>query len=127
MAVFQFLNKVFLRGVVGTASLTQVGEKAHLAFSVMHEYAYTDRDGLMIVDCTWFNASAFETDSLSKEEMQKVCKGAKVEVIGRLRSFRYTRDDGSPAYHLQVIVRRLHVIDDDSPESIIPDSICDEA
>ncbi len=121
MAVFQFLNKVFLRGVVGTASLTQVGEKTHLAFSLLHEYAYTNKDGLMTVDCTWFNASAFETDSLSKEEMQKVCKGAKVEVIGRLRSSRYTRDDGSPAYLLQVIVNRLHVIDDDGPESIIPD------
>ena len=121
MAAFQFINKIFLRGVVGVSTIRQFGGKNHIAFSLLHEHSYMDENGLMTVDCTWVHVSAFEGGTVSMQEMQKVCKGAKVEVIGRLRTSRYVNSDGSTAVHLEVVAHRLHVMDDDNPESIFPE------
>ena len=54
----EFLNKIELRGVVGTAALNRVGDSQVCRFSLVTEYSYKDRGNNPVVDVTWFNVTA---------------------------------------------------------------------
>lgn len=120
--MFEFLNKVLLRGVVGTASVQDVLCKKHVHFSVVTEKASMGPDGQFMVETFWISVSAFEGKAIPAEEILKIKKGAKVEVVGRLRSVRYTGEDGTARIHVEALASQLHVIEDvDDSTSILPD------
>ena len=49
-------------------------------FSVVTETAYNGRDGGIIVDCTWFSVSAFESAKIRC--LDQLAKGKVVRVLG---------------------------------------------
>lgn len=114
-----FLNKILLRGVVGTASVQDVLCKKHVHFSVVTEKASKGPDGLFMVESFWISVSAFEGKAIPAEEILKIKKGAKVEVVGRLRSVWYTGEDGTSRMHVEVLASKVHVLADDKDESIL--------
>lgn len=120
--MFEFLNKVLLRGVVGTASVQDVLCKKHVHFSVVTEKTSRGPDGQFMVETFWISVSAFEGKAIPAEEILKIKKGAKVEIIGRLRSVRYTGEDGTARIHVEALANQLHVIEDvEDSTSILPD------
>jgi hypothetical protein len=50
----EFLNKIELRGIVGTVTLNRVGESQVCRFSLVTEYSYKDRENNPVVDVTCY-------------------------------------------------------------------------
>ncbi len=121
MPHFEFMNKVLLRGVVGMASVQDGLCKKHVHFSVVTEKASRGPDGQFAVEVFWISVSAFEGKAIPAEEILKIKKGAKVEVVGRLRSVRYAGEDGTPRIHVEALASKIHVLTDEKDESILPD------
>lgn len=120
--MYEFVNISMLRGVCGMASTTTVADKQHVNFSLLTQHSYIGKDGIPVVDCFWANVSAFQGATISAEEIVKVTKGAKVEVIGRLRQRTYTDAEGNTRHFNDVYAQRIHVLPEDwnGEDSIIP-------
>lgn len=121
MPLFEFMNKVLLRGVVGANTVQDIQGKQHARFAVVTEHAYMSPDGGAVVDAFWITVSAFEGKDIPVDEILKIGKGAKVEVIGRLRATRYADTEGNPRIHVEALASKIHVLTDENDESILPD------
>ena len=104
----EFLNKIELCGIVGQSSLNRVGDSRVCRFSLATEYSYKGRDGGYVVDVTWFNVTAWEGKEMP--DLHLVCKGAAVQLTGRVRAFRFTMADGSERSGWEVIARRMTIL-----------------
>lgn len=99
------LCKIELRGIVGTASVTVVGDKKTINFSLATEYAYRDNDGNAIIETNWFNCRAWDGTDIA--DFTNLHRGDKVHLIGRLRCRRYQSADGGTNTTYEVIVSEL--------------------
>jgi len=110
----EYLNKIEIRGIVGTAALNRVGDSQVCRFSVATEYAYKDRENNPVVDTTWFNVTAWEGRNMP--DLQKIVRGAIVQVGGRLRTFKFTSPDGTERNGWEIQARRISLLEaDDDP------------
>ena len=50
----QYINRVELRGIVGTSRVTEVGDRNIINFSLATNYAYRDRDGYPVIETTCY-------------------------------------------------------------------------
>lgn len=102
-----FLNKIELRGVVGSVHAMKVGDTEVVRFSVMTEYAYNDKSGAAVVDCTWFNCTAWADKTPSAVNMEK---GDCVHLSGRVRMWKFTGSDGKEVNGWEVMVNDLKIL-----------------
>lgn len=110
----EFMNKIELRGIVGTSSLNRVGDNQVCRFSIATDYSYKDRDGNPVVDTTWFNVTAWEGKNIP--DLRSVIRGTIVQVTGRVRTYKYTTADGEVKSSWEVIARRVTILEpDDDP------------
>lgn len=101
------LNRIELKGTVGTVKTYDVGDAKVARFSLATSYTFNTRQGEPVVEVTWHNVSAWLSDSLSLEGL---AKGAQVHVIGRIRTQRYTAADGSERTFYEVVASKLDVL-----------------
>ena len=113
MEPLQQLNRVQLRGVCGAVRRNQVGGKTMAQITLATNFIYRSKAGEVVIETTWTNITAFESDHL--QDLDKLQKGSKVEVIGRLRNQRFTRADGTDAYSTDVLASELTIIPDETP------------
>lgn len=110
----EFMNKIELRGIVGTSTLNRVGDSEVCRFSIATDYSYKDRDGNPVVDTTWFNVTAWEGKNI--QDLRKIVRGAIVQVTGRVRTYKYTTADGVEKSSWEVFARRVALLEpDDDP------------
>lgn len=95
------LNKIEIRGNVGSVKVQAVGERRVMKLTVATDYVYKGRDGEPVIETTWHSVTAWEGKNMP--DFDKFAKGAKVHVTGRLRSQRYIGNDGveRTAYEIQ--------------------------
>ena len=105
------LNKVELRGTVGSIRTSNVGGRMMAYFTIATNIIFKGKDGSVIIETTWTNCSAFESETT--KDLERIEKGTKVSLIGRLRNQRYTCSDGTDRTQTDVLVKELHVIDDE--------------
>ena len=48
------INRVELRGIVGTSRVTEVGDRNLINFSLATNYAYKDSDGCPVIETTCY-------------------------------------------------------------------------
>jgi single-strand DNA-binding protein len=101
------LNRIELRGTVGTVKTNNVGDAKVARFAMATCYTYRNRQGESVVEVTWHNVSAWQSDSVSLEGL---AQGAQVHIIGRIRTQRYTAADGSERTFYEVLASKLEVI-----------------
>lgn len=106
----EFLNKVELQGVVGMKRITPVGESNAVNFSLVTNYAYRDKDGMSVIDTTWFNVVAWEGKSISKEAVEAIEKGSWVKVTGRIRVQVYDTPEGEGRQAFQVVANKVEIL-----------------
>lgn len=106
------LNRCHLRGIVGSTRITEVGERKIIRFILATNYAFKDGSGCPIIETTWTNITAFESDTIQNVDL--ITRGTKVSVIGRLRSQRYTKTDGTESNIVEVIASDLTILPDDT-------------
>lgn len=107
------LNRIEIRGNVGSIKLQAVGDKHVAHLTVATNFVYKGRDGEPVMETTWHNITAWE--SKYNCDMHDINKGDKVYISGRLRSQRYIGNDGVERTSYEVIAQRLQLLDiDDS-------------
>ncbi len=105
------LNRIEIRGNVGAVRLQTVGNTRVARISVATNYVYKGRDGDPVIETTWHYVSAWEGKHLPA--LSIVHQGAKIYVAGRLRSQRYTADDGTERTAYDVLASKLSIIESD--------------
>lgn len=105
------LNKVELRGVVGSVRLQKIGNTQVANFTVATSLAYKDRSGSPIIETTWHNVTAWEGRDV--QDLGLLERGSKVQIIGRLRNQRYTGADGIERSTTDVLANKLVLILED--------------
>ena len=112
--MLEFLNKVHLRGIVGTSDVKEFQGKKYIRCSVVTEYAYMNQNNEAIVETFWINVVAYEGKNVSREDILNIKKGTKIEVVGRLRSMSYTNPEGNRRSVVEVLANEIHIIDESS-------------
>ena len=107
----EFLNRIEIKGIVGQSSVNRVGDTKVCRFSVCTEYAYKDHSGGFVVDCTWFNVTAWEGKGMP--DLDRIKKGAVAHVHGRVRAYRFTMADGTDRQGWEIIAQSVEVSDQD--------------
>ena len=103
------LNRIELRGYVGSARTTNIGGKAMTRLSVATSCAYKSNDGSVMIETTWHNVVAWESDTT--KECLDIQKGDTVFVCGRIKTSNYTCSDGMTRTSTEVVaneVRRIN-------------------
>ena len=85
------LNKVELRGVVGSVRTNKVGALTLYDFSVATNCTYNDKGGIPVIETTWHHVQVW-SDKLVGGAVER---GDKVHVLGRIKMQRYTDADGN--------------------------------
>ena len=101
------INRIELRGTVGTVKTNKVGDTKVARFALATCYTFRNLPGESVVEVTWHNVSAWQSDSISLEGLTK---GAQVHIIGRIRTQRYTASDGSERTFYEVLASKLDVL-----------------
>ena len=106
------LNKVELRGIVGTCHTQEYEDAIHANFSVATSYAYKDADGTPIVETTWHSVSACEKKDMPVFDLAHLGLGDKVHIIGRIQAHRYVTQDGNERTTYRIIAHHISKIVD---------------
>ena len=118
----EFLNRAMLRGVVGNVKTASYGDLKAANFSLCTDYAYTNKEGYPVVETTWFNINALQNENISNETINKIQKGAWVEVLGRYRARRYVRQDGTEGITYDIVANQINVLEPDCSNTIFPET-----
>ena len=107
------LNRIEIKGVVGSCRSVQMGTSSITTFSVAVEYGYK-HDGENIIETTWFGVSAWDKDG--NEAAKSLKRGDRVHVVGRVRTYRFDNADGSVRNGFEIVARSIKVVgDEDEP------------
>lgn len=107
------LNKVELRGVVGSVRIQTFAQSRMARIGLATNYAYKDREGGAVIDTSWHNVIAWEGRNI--QELEKIGKGTKLHVFGRIRYQTYTGTDGVDRTSTDIVANRILFIDDPEP------------
>ena len=105
-----FLNKIEIKGYIGNVAHRDIQGTKMARFSVATEQAYTGKDGSPIVEVTWFNCTAWESERI--KDIEKIQKGKIAHVIGRVRVNRYTDSSGAERSAWEVVVFNVEIVED---------------
>ena len=108
------LNRVELRGIVGAARATIVGDRHMVRFSLATNLAYKDQEGGVVIETQWSNIVCFESDRIHVD-LESITKGDKLHVVGRLRNQRYMTESGEERYSTDIYATRIEKIESEEP------------
>ena len=109
------LNRVELKGYVGSIRINRVGGQVCATLSLATSYAYSSKDGAHVVE-TWHSVTAWEGPRISG--LLDIKSGDPVHVKGRLRAIRYTSADGAERTMMEVFANELNKVEEE--ESLDP-------
>lgn len=104
------LNRIEIRGNVGTVRLQPVGENLAAHFTVATSYAYKTKDGNPVIETTWHNVNAWQGKGAA--DLDKITKGSKVFVSGRMCARKYQDADGLERTSYEINARTVSLIED---------------
>jgi len=98
MTNMEYLNKVVLKGVIGSIKPTVVSDTNIIYFTVCTQYSHKDENGNIIVETTWHQCSySTKTDFPFK-------KGDTIHLFGRIKQSRYIDSSGNERIMNTIIV-----------------------
>lgn len=103
------LNRIEIRGVVGSVKFSVINERQMARFSVVTNYAYKDKEGVPVIESTWHNVVAFEGRNI--KDLTKIERGSRIQVIGRLKISKYTGMDGIDKTTVEILAQRFALMD----------------
>lgn len=108
------LNKVELRGVVGSCREIGVGDRTLVRFSLATTHAYKNKEGEPVIETSWHYCQKLLTERETAPE-----KGDTVSLVGRLRYNRSFRENGQTVSEAEIIVHEMKIFPKD--ESVEPE------
>lgn len=112
----EYINKIELRGRVGTVRSNVVNGNKVVNFSLITDYLYKTREGNLVSEATWFNVAAWESKDI--QELDLIGKGVTVHLKGRVRSTKVEGSDGAEKQFYEVLANKIKVITDEGEECI---------
>ena len=107
----EFLNKIELRGVVGSVQITPMNGTKVARFSLATEFCYKSNTGGVVIDTTWFSCTAWQGDKITCLDSLK--KGSRVHIIGRVRMQRYIDANGCDRQIWEIVASELEILEGD--------------
>lgn len=104
----EFLNRIELTGVVGRIHRQTVLDQIMANFSLVTEYSFQDKDGYAVVETTWHNVVAWNSDKIIC--LGDIDRGSHVHVVGRLRTRRYVDSNGESRISYDVVASSVEVL-----------------
>lgn len=104
----EHLNRIELRGVVGTVRLQTVEGKKVARITLVTNRAYRGREGEPVIESTWHNISAWENKETTG--LENIQRGDKLWVTGRVRNQHYTGSDGVERYSSDITAYKVQPI-----------------
>ena len=81
------LNKIEIRGIIGSVYVKNFGNAKAANFSVATDYCFRTQDGCAVIETTWHRVVAWEGNLI--KNLDQLQKGCGVHVIGRIRTQKY--------------------------------------
>lgn len=106
----EYINKVQLRGTIGSVKYAKVGSAITHHFSLATNTVYSNGVSL-IIDTTWHDCS-FTVAETEAAAYDWLAKGAKCELSGRLRNSRYTDQAGAEHRTVEVVATSVTKVED---------------
>lgn len=103
------LNRIEIRGIIGSVRLQNVGNNKVANISVATNYGYTSRDGSAVIETTWHYVTSWEGKDI--QNLDQLKKGSFVHVIGRLRNRKYTTADGTERIVYEIVANKIELIE----------------
>ena len=110
--LMDYINRIELKGRVGTVRSNVVNNTRVCNFSLVTDFLYKTREGNPTSESSWFNVVAWDGKDIIN--MDKIEKGAIVHVTGRLRSSKFEGSDGTEKQLYEVLANKLLVADKDA-------------
>ena len=104
----EFINKMELQGIVGSATVSTVQASSLVRFSLLVEETYKNASGASVIQPTWFSCIAWQNENI--KDLSKIKKGATVHLNGRIRMQRYTDASGADRHVWEVVCQELEVL-----------------
>ncbi|MDE5890059.1 MAG: single-stranded DNA-binding protein [Bacteroidales bacterium] len=101
------MNKIELRGNIGTVRMSDTSAGKVARFSVATNHIGKDN----MVETTWHSVVAWEGKNI--RDLERIVKGEKVYVCGRMRQARFTGNDGVEKQVYEVLANRIIVGDEE--------------
>ena len=108
--IMEQLNRIELRGTVGNIKTQEISGANVANFTVATNLAYRDKDGCAIIETTWHNVTTWESKDI--QNLDRIEKGSKVHVVGRIRNQRFCGSDGVERTMCEVVARAVELIDE---------------
>ena len=110
MEHIEHINRIELQGHIGTVRINEHNGSKVTNFTLATEIMYKSRDGVAMSETTWHNVVAW--DSIQMPDLDKIAKGVPVNVIGRLRTNRYTSAEGVEKVYYEVLANKIRFLKD---------------
>lgn len=104
----EHLNRIEIRGIIGSVYVKNYGNAKSANFSVATEYCFTSQDGCAIIETTWHRVVAWEGERI--RDLDKLKKGERVHVIGRIRTQKYIAADGTERAVFEIIANKVEIM-----------------
>ena len=105
------LNRIELRGTVGSIRLQTFSDNMVARLTLATNFAYKDKEGAATIDTSWHSILAREGRNI--HDLDKITRGTKLYVQGRLRYQKYTGNDGVERTSADIVASRLVILDGD--------------
>lgn len=102
------INRIEILGIVGSIRLTNVGDTRLANFTVATNCAYKNQEGLPVIETTWHNVRALESEQI--RDLDRVERGCSVHVVGRLQMQRYMSAEGVEKTSVTVLAHRVELV-----------------
>lgn len=107
------INRIELRGMVGSVNTQTYPQGKVSHFTVATNVAYKDKNGGPVIETDWHNVTAWENKGIF--DLDKLLKGSKVYVMGRMQYPKFTGSDGLEHTRPEILASRLVIIENDEP------------
>ena len=99
------LNRVELRGTVGSVYVKDFGNTRCANFSLATNYAFKDREGCPVVETTWHRIVIWQGEGCPNLDI--IQKGTPLHVLGRIRRRKYVGADGEDREMMEIVANRV--------------------
>ena len=105
------INKVELRGRIGTVRVQSIEDKLVANFSLCTEKHYKDRSGNNVIECTWHHVVVWEGEGIN---LGGLSRGVLVHLTGEIRNSQYTDTRGDSKILTEIVAKCIKIINENN-------------
>ena len=106
----EFLNRIEVKGVVGSIRTSTLDNIQAVRFSLLTEYSYKAKDGMCVVETTWFSIIGFKGKVIQQSTIDLIKRGSNVYVVGRVRQQRHVDGNGIEQIQNEIMAQSISII-----------------